>query len=381
MICFDIKLFQVYHHIKIHFSEKNNSFIAICFIFNAAGNAIFNCIFLSYLVSFNQLTMQAKLSVALIFLFFASMVNAQTPVIDSLKRIVALDKRDSVEAQAYIRLGNELSRSNITAAKRSSFIAVALSKALNLPIQLSEAYFQLATINIQTKQTDSAKYYIGLLKKLASENNTVNVIANYNLAAGLYYRNLGDFKSSLPYLIECLHADAKMNDKVSMAGQTLNIGNDYSDMGEHRKAMTYHLAALKQFEALGNKRGMSFCYGAIGADFIQLQRFNDAMPYIQQSLAIKNELKDKKGIANCYSELGDLEMGLHQPDKALANYLEALALNKTLGLTVEEGKADLSIGRLYAGGKDISNANEYLNRSSEIFKRLGDTVHLNVVTA
>jgi two-component system sensor histidine kinase UhpB len=325
--------------------------------------------------------MQPKFSVALILLFFVSVVKAQTPVIDSLKRIIALDKKDSVEVVTYLWLEDEYARSNIAAAKRCAISAVTLSRALNLPIQLSAAYSELATINIQTNQTDSAKYYIGLLKKLASENNALKIISNYNSTAGLYYRKLGDFKSSLPFLIECLRVYTKMNVKLAMAGQTLNVGNDYSDMAEYRKAMTYHLAALKQFEALSNKRGMSFCYSAIGADFIQLGRFMDAMPYIQKSLSMKNELKDKKGIANSYSELGDLEMGLHQSDKALADYLEALALNKTLMLPVEEAKADLSIGRLYVGEKDISNANDYLNRSGEIFKRLGDTVHLNIVNA
>jgi two-component system sensor histidine kinase UhpB len=325
--------------------------------------------------------MQAKLSVAITLLFFASVVKAQTPAIDSLKRIIALDKKDSTEVVAYLNLGNELSRSNTAAAKQCSFNAMALSRQLNLPMQLSAAYSELTTINIQTNQPDSAKYYISLLKKLASENKTPKIVANYNSTAGLYYRKLGDFKSSLPYLLECLRVNTIINSRLAMAGQSLNVGNDYSDMGEFRKAMTYHLAALKLFEALGNKRGMSFCYSAIGADFIQLQQFRDAMPYIQQSLAIKDELKDKKGIANSYSELGDLEMGLHQPDKALANYLEALALNKTLMLPGEEAKADLSIGRLYAGQKDISNANDYLNRSGELFKRLGDTVHLKIVNA
>jgi signal transduction histidine kinase len=325
--------------------------------------------------------MRARVSVALILLFFASAVKAQTPVIDSLKRIIAQDKKDSVEVMTYTVLGLELSRSNTVAAKQCSYTAVALSRQLDLPIQLSAAYSLLATLNIQTNQPDSAKYYIGLLKKLTGENKALKIAANYNVAAGLYYRKLGDYKSSLPFLVECLRILKLMNNTVQAAGQTLNIGNDYGDMGEYQKAMTYHLAALKQFEALGNKRGMSFCYGAIGGDFIQLQQFKDAMPYIQQSLAIKDELKDKKGTANSYSELGDVEMGLHQPDKALANYLEAIALNKTLQLPAEEAKADLSIGRLYAGEKDVSNANDYLNRSGEIFKRLGDTVQLKIVDA
>src|SRR5580704_14858725 len=116
--------------------------------------------------------MQAKLSVAITLLFFASVVKAQTPAIDSLKRIIALVKKDSTEVVAYLNLGNELSRSNTAAAKQCSFNAMALSRQLNLPMQLSAAYSELTTINIQTNQPDSAKYYISLLKKLASENKT-----------------------------------------------------------------------------------------------------------------------------------------------------------------------------------------------------------------
>jgi two-component system sensor histidine kinase UhpB len=337
--------------------------------------------FFLYLGWVKHLPMQLKLVAVLLFLIFASIARGQTPVIDSLQKIIAQNKKDSVEVLAYLGITDQYARNNIPVAKRYAYNALTLSRELNLPVQLSAAYSELTVINAQTNQNDSAKYYLGRLKKLAGEYKAIIIQSNYNSTAGLFYRKQGNYKASLPYMLEALRITKLGNNKTGVAGQTLNVGNTYLDMGKYRDAMAYHLEALKLFEALGNKRGMSFCYGEVGDDFTKLDQFTAAIPYIQRSLALKNELNDKKGIATAYVNLGEIEEGLKHPDKALPDYLEALALNQTLMLPIEEAKCDLYIGKLYAEGKDITNANGYFSRSGDLFKKLRDTVFLAVVNA
>src|ERR1700709_2459748 len=125
--------------------------------------------------------MQSKLIIAIVLLLFVSVARGQTPVIDSLQKIIAQNKRDSIQVNAYVRLSDEFARVNIAAAKRSSRNAMLLSRQLNTQTPLSAAYSQLVTLNAQTNQPDIAKYYLGLLKKLADENKQIRIQSNYNL--------------------------------------------------------------------------------------------------------------------------------------------------------------------------------------------------------
>jgi len=325
--------------------------------------------------------MRHILLTAWFFLLLASFAQAQSSVIDSLQKMIARGKRDSTEASAYISLANEFSRSDMAAAKRCSFSAVLLSRQLNLPVRLSAAYSNLATLNAQTNQPDSARYYLDLLKDLANEYPINRIRSNYNLTAGIFYRKQGNYKASLPYMLEGLRLYILEGNKLGMAGQDLNIGNDYLDMSEYRNAMIYHLKALGLFEELGNKRGLSFCYSAIGGDFIKLDQFSKALPYIQKSLALKDELNDKKGKADSYISLGGIQEGLQHPENALASYMEALSINKELHLTIEEAKTDLKIARLYEKRNDANNAKAYFSGSKALFLQLGDTAYLAAVTA
>jgi two-component system sensor histidine kinase UhpB len=322
-----------------------------------------------------------KVVMPLLLFFFISFANAQDHVTDSLKKIIALGRNDSTAAKTYIDLSIELSRSDITASKKCAQNATVLCKQLHLPFQLSAAYSLLTTLHVQIKLPDSARYYLALLKELAGEYSDIRIKQNYYFTAGLFYRKQGNYKASLPYMLESLRLITLIGSKTDIAGQCLNIGNNYVSLGRYKKAMVYHLKALGLFEALGNKRGLSFCYGAIGSDFNEMNQFAQALPYVQKSLILKNELDDKKGKVIAYIGLGKIYEGSMEYEKALTQYLEALTINKELQLSLEEAKTDYSIGKLYIKMKDITNARCYLNRSNTLFGELGDTAFVALVKA
>ncbi len=325
--------------------------------------------------------MRPKLWVLLLLMLVTSAIRAQTRAIDSLLKIIAQDKRDSVEAKTYVQLIDAYARTNMGQAKRYNNALLILAKQLDRPVTLAAGYSEMVTLNAQTNQIDTAKIYLALLKKLAEGSSLLGVKSNYNFAAGLFYRIQGNYKAALPFMIEALHLYTLQHSKVNMAGQSLNIGNNYLDLGDYRNAMTYHLQALNLFEEISNKQGMSFCYASIGNDFIKLNQFNEASPYLEKSIALKNELNDKRGIAQSYISMGMIQDGLKQPDKALASYKQALALDQSIKLSVEEAKADLSIGELYQEKNDIDNAKNYFDASRDLFKQSNDTAHLARVNA
>jgi len=319
--------------------------------------------------------------IAFALLLFTATAFGQGRVIDSLQKIVAEGKKDSVEAMTDLRLANEFSRSNFTLAKQYVLASISLARKLGLPYRISSAYSVAATIYSQINKIDSARYYIEQLKKLSDDTHISFVTSNYYFTEGLFYRRQGNYKASIPYMKEALRLFKIQNDKLSMAGQDLNIGNNYSDMGDYRNSMAFRFDALKLFEELSNKRGISFCYANIGTDFMRLNQFAEALTYVQKSLALKTELNDKRGLANGYITLGNVQENLHQPDKALNSFMLGLSMTKDMKLPADEAKTDLEIGRFYAIQKDLINAKKYLDYSTVIFKQLGDTTSLATANA
>ena len=324
--------------------------------------------------------MRLKVLATGLFLMAFTRLYAQSNVIDSLKRIIVLDQRDSVEAKAYLRLSEELVRTNIASARNYAVQAASLSRKLNLSNQLSGAYSVLATLYTQSKGVDSARYYIGLIKKLSDETHNPVVLSNYYFTEGLFYRNTGVYKTSINFMLQALKLFKQASNKATIAGEDLNIGNNYLDLGDYRSAMAYHLDALKQFEAIGNKRGISFSYTEIAADFIKLGQFKQALPYATRSLEIKQELNDKRGLATGRIALAEIQENLAQKDKALQNYQAALAINKSLKLTIEVARTDLKIGNFYISQSNTETARSYLDSSAVLYKQLGDTAQLSVIS-
>ncbi|HEY4063084.1 MAG TPA: tetratricopeptide repeat protein [Puia sp.] len=316
-----------------------------------------------------------------VLLIFVGLVKAQSPLADSLRRIIELDRRDSVQAHAHIMLADALSRSDLPAAKKQALQGLSIARQLNLPLQLSAAYSELTTLHMETREPDSARYYLDLLKELADGSSVTRIAINYNQTAGLFYHKQGNEKASLPFLLEGLRLSTLDGSKIGMAGQSLNAGNCYVSLGDYKNAMLHHLRALELFEALGNKRGISYSLTGVGGDFIQLNQFADALPYIQRALALKNELNDTRGKATAYSNMGDIASGVGDYEKALASYKEALELDKALKLGAEEGKTSFNIGQLYEKMKDVRQAREYLLQAEALFRQSGDTAFLASVHA
>jgi len=157
---------------------------------------------------------------------------------------------------------------------------IVLADKLRAIEPLDIGYSGMVLAELQTGHVDSAKTYLSLLKKLSDSNACSVCATNYYSFAGLFYKNQGNYRAALPYMIESLNLDiARMKEnptinlRTSLAGNYLNIGNTFNSLGEYRNSLQNHLKALQLFEELDNKRGISFSYQAVGTDFLMLAQF------------------------------------------------------------------------------------------------------------
>ena len=308
----------------------------------------------------------------LLLLLYVEIASAQNPVIDSLQRIVALQRHDTTELHALLGLTNEFLRKDLQQAKKSALRVVSLADTPQEVRWLASAYNYLITCYQQSGGLDSAYYFIQASEKMVSDHPTnFRMKFNFNQAVSLFYKNIGEYKKALPYMLENLN-NWKIEDE-NKAGQLLNVGNLYINMGEFKKAADSHLQSLRLFEVIGSKRGQSYCLHSLGKTFLQLKRYNDAKIYFERSLKLKEELGDKRGLITSGTGLGDVHKELGQFNRSEEYYQTAIKIAEEIKMPNEVSRTQHQLGLLYKRMGDLERAKENLNQSLKLAQELGDS--------
>jgi len=315
----------------------------------------------------------AKAILPIAFFFMAHILIGQSKAIDSLQRIVALQKHDTTELNAYVSLCFEFLRRDLDKTKVYAHEAMSLGRRLNAVTQLGHAYFYMVSSHQNSGQIDSAVYYLDLLgKHSAAHPSYWRMAANYNQAAGLLYKNTGQPKKALPFMLKNLAYTTSSDE--SRAGSLLNIGNVYSDLGNYKEASDYYMQCLRLFEKVGNKRGQSYALNSLGTSSLYLGQLVNAKRYLERSLQIKELIGDKRGVIGSSISLGDVYKELGKFDKSEEFYLKGLNQAQQVKLPLEEARALHQLGLLYKKKGELDLARETMKKSLVIARSTGDSL-------
>ena len=313
-----------------------------------------------------------KVSFTIAIIFSAQALAAQTTVIDSLQHIVSLQQYDSTELNALLNLSNEFLRKDLLKSKVYAHQAVALAQSLKKDNRVANGYQYLVAISQSSGKPDSAHYYLGLMENLVKSNPSSSKIKiSYNQAAGLFYKNQGEYNKALPHMLDNLKMLPDENE--NRAGQLLNLGNTYYSMGDYKNAMTFHLQALTLFEKLDSKRGQSFCLQSLGNDFFELGQYAAAKKYLLQSEKIKRELGDKRGELSSWMTLGSVYQQTNKPEISMNYFNKALVRARKLKLVTEESQILFNLGSLLKTTQKTDEASKRFSEALLLARQLGDS--------
>lgn len=308
----------------------------------------------------------------MLLILCAGTISAQQNLIDSLTRTISLQRHDTVELEALLKLSNEYIRKDLSKAKELSLKTVAQSNAPEHVKFRSAAYNYLITVYQQSGNSDSALYYLSQSEKLVNQYpDNFKLRFNYNQTAGLFYKNAGALKKALPFMLENTRIWTKEDEHK--AGQLLNLGNLYFNMGDYRQAGEAHLQSLSLFEKLNNKRGQSFCLQGLGGDFIELRQFEKAKVYFTRSLQLKKELQDKRGIITACTGLGDVYKEYKQYAVAEKYYNRALKEAQQMKLMPEEARCFYQLSLLYQQMGEVEKTHYTIKQALKLARQAGDS--------
>jgi tetratricopeptide (TPR) repeat protein len=311
-----------------------------------------------------------------LFIFHAFLL-AQTPEIDSLKKVLSsLPKptgklSDSTYIKTLYYLVWEYSYINPDTAIILAQQGLQLSEKINWKKGKAICLNALGWSNYVKGNYPQALAYYNTGLKISEELSDKSWQATFLGNIGSVYNDQSDYPKALEYYFKALKIAEELGDKRSMADWLGNIGSVYGYQSDYPKALEYFFKALKITEELGDKRNMAIWLGNIGLVYNNLSDYPKALAYCFKALKITEELGDKRNMAIWLGNIGSVYNDQSDYPKALAYYFKALKIAEDLGDKRNTAFWLGNIGDLYRKTGKFKEAEKYLKQALALSDSLG----------
>jgi tetratricopeptide (TPR) repeat protein len=261
-----------------------------------------------------------KIFLLLLLSLSAAGVSAQGPQVDSLLKLLATTKEDTVKVMVLAKL---------------SFYDQNFQHGLDL-----------------------AQEGLALARKRKYAKGEASCI----IRIGSQYSWISNFPMALHYFLEALKISERIGDREGMATAYYDIGIVYKTQGDFQSALAYLRKAAPFF--IGDNYYRLGCLNTdFGDVYALLNKQDSALQFYQRSYEYFTLSKDKYQFIFTLNGLGDVQLKMGNKELALGYYREAIrngiSYNDTLGLS----SAYLRIARLYDATGQQDSSRVYAEKS------------------
>jgi serine phosphatase RsbU (regulator of sigma subunit)/tetratricopeptide (TPR) repeat protein len=312
--------------------------------------------------------------VSLICVVLSLHTIAQTPTIDSLKRLlVSQPGEDTLRANTLIALSNayDWEMNDMKRLEKSTKELLTISLKLDFKKGIATAYRYKGKIS--TSKSDlktSIHFYRKALEIFESTQDKAGIASCYH-SIGVDNYIKGDYETAIDYALKAAKLREEIGDKRGMASSYNNIGISYAYLGNYLQSLRYNFNALKIREEIDDKFGISASYLNIGGVLFEQNKYNAALAYFNKALKIKIEQGDKTGEAGIYNNIAEIYSIQREYQQSLAYNLKAMKLNEQIGDLEGVNGSFINIGNNYIAQQKPAEALDYFIRSLKISTRLG----------
>ena len=215
-----------------------------------------------------------------LLLLLSSFCKAQTNTVDSLKKLLQIEKQDTGRAMLLYQLGR------------------------------SYLFSKPDTALLLAQQSLSLSNKIGFVK---GEAQSMNLIGNVFTTTGNY------LKALQLHLKAFKIAETSQDQRI--IGVVLNsIASDYSYTGDYRRAIDYDLKALVIHKAINYQRNIRISTMNLGDSYEKLNMLDSALTYTSHSYDLAVQQKDNASTGLALGNLGNVYFKMGQPGLAMSKY-------------------------------------------------------------
>ena len=321
-----------------------------------------------------------------LFLFLYPVCSAQTPVIDSLKHVLAGYDTDTLKVNALISVCINEYRALPDSAIVHGKAALDLSEKLNYGkgMALSCKFIGMGYY-ILGNYAETIKFWELSLKNFEIINDKTGV-SNILSNLGALNATQGDDVKAIEYHLKSMKVAEEAKDTFRIMTSMINIGVIYlNNPNSQDVALNYDLKALSLSEKLGNDEAIGTVSVNLGEIYFRKQLFDTALYYYNKSLnSFRKSNSDNvpytlTNIGKVYMKKGEYETAIKFQSEG---YNLAKNANAKLGMTSallglaetysEKGTIKMAI-KTYQEARELAMEVGLKNELKEIYGGLADS--------
>ncbi|MBC7534372.1 MAG: tetratricopeptide repeat protein [Ferruginibacter sp.] len=304
-----------------------------------------------------------KIIVTLLLFYTCPAVFSQR-AIDSLIKLAATTKDDSVRVTALLGLNREYLSDNPAEAIRYALEAKLLSEKIHYAKGRAYSYKGLGLVYImQGKYLEAIENYeqsLFIFDSLHDKPGVANILSN----EGTVYYNQADDAKALELYLKALNVAEQTTDSQRIATILLNIGAVYSNkFATHNLALDYYFKALKLGKSLQDNAIVGTTNANIGEIYFTRNEDEQALKYFKESL------KDYEGTENfpfALNNLGKVYLKKRAFITAIQYHQQAFEYAKKLDASLDMAQSLLGLGDTYMKQENSSQAIKYYKEAEPI---------------
>ena len=314
--------------------------------------------------------------IKLLILFFLSYSVYSQSRIDSLERLLKLEKVDSSKVNILLDLANEYRYENPKNAEKNILNALQIAVALeNKKFEVSSLIAK-ADLFTDRSSYDSAITFFTKALSIAERLQFDDGKSAALIGLGNTHTRKGNLQKGMEYLLLNIDFAQEIGDLEGLASSYNNLGNVYNEQGEYKNAMEAYTQAARTNSQIGQERNAAVNMANIGMIHQKLENYTEAIDYFTKSDSIFKILDFQLGRAFVLKNTGIVLRNQGKPDEALIKYGQALESYAKMGRKREMAQTYENIGNIYSDKKLSEKAIENYRKSLLIATEIQDSIDM-----
>ncbi|MBN8783290.1 MAG: sensor histidine kinase [Terrimonas ferruginea] len=292
--------------------------------------------------------------------------NAQPATnIDSLLRLLPLQRNDTIKVQLYFDIGNAYELNSPDDAAYYYRLAGRLSEQLNYTrgtIKYISSYTGLLN---QKAQFDSSLLLNKRAIALAGELNDKFILAKCYANTGNVYQYTSDYENALLQYEMAKRYFEEAGDSRLVARICDAMQNTYRELNQPEKAMQLGVQAVAILRNENEPLSLGLALVNFGNNFSK-EESDSALKYYKEALAIFEKLDFTRGVMTCFIDIGNVYLHRYDADSMKPCYEKALALAQQLQEPESEAIASRGLSHYFLYKKNYARAKDYILKALAI---------------
>jgi two-component system, NarL family, sensor kinase len=297
-------------------------------------------------------------------LIFSVSMFCQTPVADSLLKLLPYEKNDSIRIAMLRDIGFDYYRTNAVKSTRYLKEAIALAKQTNNTYQYFGAWMDYGSLKIDMGQYDSAAI---IFKRLLSEpfaetNYRMKAAALSNLAT--VYLDQDKYVEAEQYYLQAIAIYEKNHTESQLVISYGNICFIYTDLKQYQHTIDYANKLYSLAKKNDDLESLVVSLGFLASSYTRLGQPEKSFPLLKEALELSLKQENPNQRFELYSDLGEYYIAVKDYDKAIVHLTKADSIAKKLTNSRHRGSNLALLGKAYTLKSNYTKAREVLQEAA-----------------